>query len=178
MLGHTHPFHNILYSLASTAKRTIAPSKANGALQAKKQEPLWRRHVSLMHLRPCSIVVLRLPPCTGNTLLTHPLGQQGLASSDCSEETAASGITSSGEGKERRQSTQISSMKEGGKANMAWWEKKLQDVISLSRKPGERKESSLMVSLSAPSLKWENWRNVLVTTGSSARQMWPGWNIP
>lgn len=52
-----------------------------------------------MHLRPCSIVVLRLPPCTGNTLLNHPLGQQGLASSAV---TAQSGRTSSGEGKERK----------------------------------------------------------------------------
>lgn len=144
MLGHTHPFHNIPYSLAWTARRPIAPPKKNDTLRAKKQELLRDRDVCSSHLRQqsrCSLFTLVLPPCAGNTLLIHP--GLGWYCSDSSEEILLLVVACHSEKaqQERQKTMQNSKMnEEEEKQVMTGWGGKIA-TCSLTRQKNREKKT-------------------------------------
>ena len=143
MLGHTHPFHNIPYWLAWTARRRIAPSKTNDTLRTKKQELLRDRDICSSHLRQQSrrsLFALVLPPCAENTWLIYP--GLGWYCSDSSEEILLLVIACHLEKAEqdRQKTTQIPRMnEEEEKQDMTGWGGKIARCYLTRQKNRERK---------------------------------------
>jgi len=132
MLGHTHPFRNMPYSLAWAARRPTAPSKTNGTRRAEKDGLLRDRDVCLF--------TLVLPPCAGNTPLIHP--GLGWCRSDSPEETLLLVIACQPERAEqaRQKTTQIPKMdEEEAKQDTTGWGGKTARCYSTRQKNREQK---------------------------------------